>query len=212
MEELFPLVNEQGELIGKATRAYCHSGSFVLHPVVHLHVFNPAGQLFLQKRSMSKDIQPGMWDTSVGGHVDYKETLEHSLSVDSTQSVALDALPYISPASANQSAETKSLKTPAPWVLAALQREACEELGIVGFDPVFVFRYPFRSAFECELVHSFFTIYDGPISIDPIEISEGRFWNVADIQSNIGAGLFTPNFEGEILEVLSAYKSYSEGR
>ncbi len=78
MEELFPLVNEEGELIGKATRSFCHSGSFALHPVVHLHVFNSAGQLFLQKRSLSKDIQPGMWDTSVGGHVDYEETLEES--------------------------------------------------------------------------------------------------------------------------------------
>lgn len=191
MEELFPLVNEQGELIGKATRAYCHSGSFVLHPVVHLHVFNAAGQLFLQKRAMNKDIQPGMWDTSVGGHVDFEETLEHPVPVASTESVAIEA--------------------PAPWVLTALQREACEELGLMYFDPVFVFRYPFRSAFECELVHSFFTIYDGPITIDPIEISEGRFWDVADIQSNIGRGVFTPNFEGEILEVLSAYKSHSLG-
>lgn len=187
MEELFPLVNEQGELIGKATRAYCHSGSFVLHPVVHLHVFNAAGQLFLQKRAMNKDIQPGMWDTSVGGHVDFEETLEHPVPVDSTESVAIEA--------------------PAPWVLAALQREACEELGLMNFAPVFVFRYPFRSAFECELVHSFFTIYDGPITIDPIEISEGRFWDVADIQLNIGRGVFTPNFEGEILEVLAAYNS-----
>lgn len=192
MEELFPLVNEQGELIGKATRAYCHSGSFVLHPVVHLHVFNAAGQLFLQKRAMNKDIQPGMWDTSVGGHVDFEETLEHPVTVDSTESAANE--------------------TPAPWVLAALQREACEELGLMDFDPVFVFRYPFRSAFECELVHSFFTIYDGPITIDPIEISEGRFWDVADIQLNIGAGVFTPNFQGEIIEVLAAYNSKLKSR
>lgn len=208
MEELFPLVNEQGELIGKATRAYCHSGSFVLHPVVHLHVFNAAGQLFLQKRAMNKDIQPGMWDTSVGGHVDFEETLEQSVPVDSTQSSALEmpSTAY-SPALSDQSAGTISQETPAPWVLAALQREACEELNIIGFEPVFVFRYPFRSTFECELVHSFYTIYDGPIIIDPIEISEGRFWDVADIQLNIGRGVFTPNFEGEILEVLAAYNS-----
>ncbi|MGM9754817.1 MAG: NTP pyrophosphohydrolase, partial [Parabacteroides sp.] len=51
--EVFPLVNEAGEVIGKATRQECHSGSKLLHPVVHLHIFNQKGDLFLQKRSMS---------------------------------------------------------------------------------------------------------------------------------------------------------------
>jgi len=32
-------------------------------------VFDPAGRLYLQKRSRTKDIQPGKWDTSVGGHL-----------------------------------------------------------------------------------------------------------------------------------------------
>lgn len=78
-EEWFPLVNEEGETIGKATRRECHSGSKLLHPVVHLHIFNQAGELYLQKRSLSKDIQPGKWDTSVGGHIDYGETVEEAL-------------------------------------------------------------------------------------------------------------------------------------
>ena len=77
--EVFPLVNEAGEVIGKATRQECHSGSKLLHPVVHLHIFNQKGDLFLQKRSLSKDIQPGKWDTAVGGHVDYGETIEEAL-------------------------------------------------------------------------------------------------------------------------------------
>ena len=71
--ELFPLVNDNGEVIGKATRKECHSGSFLLHPVVHLHVFNSRKELYLQKRALNKDIQPGKWDTSVGGHIDYGE-------------------------------------------------------------------------------------------------------------------------------------------
>ena len=77
--EVFPLVNEAGEVIGKATRQECHSGSKLPHPVVHLHIFNQKGDLFLQKRSLSKDIQPGKWDTAVGGHVDYGETIEEAL-------------------------------------------------------------------------------------------------------------------------------------
>ncbi|MCQ2208236.1 MAG: NUDIX domain-containing protein [Paludibacteraceae bacterium] len=77
--ELFPLIDEDGNVIGKATRSECHSGSMLLHPVVHLHIFNKKGDLFLQKRSMSKDIQPGKWDTAVGGHVDYGEEVEVAL-------------------------------------------------------------------------------------------------------------------------------------
>ena len=78
-EEWFPIVNEEGETTGKATRRECHGGSKLLHPVVHLHIFNDAGELYLQKRAMSKDIQPGKWDTAVGGHVDYGERVEEAL-------------------------------------------------------------------------------------------------------------------------------------
>jgi isopentenyldiphosphate isomerase len=53
-EEWFPLVDSDGSVIGKATRKECHSGSKLLHPVIHLHVFNDAGDLFLQKRSETK--------------------------------------------------------------------------------------------------------------------------------------------------------------
>ena len=78
-EEWFPLVNEAGETVGKATRKECHSGSKLLHPVVHLHIFDAGGRLYLQKRSMRKDIQPGKWDTAVGGHVGFGETIEEAL-------------------------------------------------------------------------------------------------------------------------------------
>jgi isopentenyldiphosphate isomerase len=79
MDELFPLINEQGDVIGSATRNECHNGSKKLHPVIHLHVYNAKGEWLLQKRSQNKDIQPGKWDTSVGGHVDYGETIEKAL-------------------------------------------------------------------------------------------------------------------------------------
>lgn len=155
-KELFPVVNESGEVVGSATRAYCHSGAKPLHPVVHLHIFNSAGELYLQKRAMNKDIQPGKWDTAVGGHVDYGED-----------------------------------------VASALLREAREELGVVGFDPVPCFRYVFESAIERELVNSFVTYYDGPVLPDLDEVTEGRFWNIEDIRKGLGKGIFTPNFEAE---------------
>ena len=78
--EWFPVVDENGFTIGEAPRTICHDGkSMILHPVVHLHLFNRSGELFLQKRAMTKDIQPGKWDTSVGGHVSPGEAFEDAL-------------------------------------------------------------------------------------------------------------------------------------
>ena len=93
-EEWFPLVNEAGETIGKATRKACHSGSKWLHPVVHLHIFNQAGELYLQKRSMTKDIQPGKWDTAVGGHVDYGEQVEEALRREAREELGIEDFTY----------------------------------------------------------------------------------------------------------------------
>ena len=77
--EMFPIIDDEGRVIGSATRDYCHSGSMALHPVVHLHITDLQGRLYLQKRSMKKDIAPGRWDTSVGGHVAYGEALEEAV-------------------------------------------------------------------------------------------------------------------------------------
>ena len=79
LEELFPVVNEDGETTGKITRKEAHSGTRILHPVVHLHLFNSKGELYLQRRPLWKDIQPGKWDTACGGHMAYGETPEEAL-------------------------------------------------------------------------------------------------------------------------------------
>ena len=78
--EQFPIVDECGNIVGAATRGECHSGSKLLHPVVHLHLLNSKGELYLQRRPMWKDIQPGKWDTAVGGHVDFGESIFMALT------------------------------------------------------------------------------------------------------------------------------------
>ena len=150
------MVEPTGIVTGRASRAYCHSGAKVLHPVVHLHLIDRFGRLYLQKRSMRKDIQPGRWDTAVGGHLDYGESITE-----------------------------------------ALYREASEELGITGFNPVFLRSYIFESEVEKEMVNVFAAVGNFSPVPDLDEVEEGRWWGFKELEENFGKSVFTPNFEKE---------------
>lgn len=98
-EEMFPLVDEDGHITGAATRKECHNGSRLLHPVVHLHVFNSRGNVYLQRRPHWKDIQPDKWDTAVGGHVDLGENVGQALRRETREELGIEdfqpeALPH----------------------------------------------------------------------------------------------------------------------
>ncbi|MDE6371018.1 MAG: NUDIX domain-containing protein [Duncaniella sp.] len=88
--EILPLVDIDGNIIGKATRGECHNGSHLLHPVVHLHLFDSVGRLYMQKRPEWKDIQPGKWDTAVGGHIDFGETVDEALVREIREELGID--------------------------------------------------------------------------------------------------------------------------
>lgn len=89
-EEMLPVVDESGRVIGSAPRSHCHSGSKLLHPVVHLHVLNKSGAVFLQKRPLTKRIQPGKWDTAVGGHIAFGEELRTALQREAWEEIGLN--------------------------------------------------------------------------------------------------------------------------
>ncbi len=94
-DELFPIVDEDGNEIARAFRSLCHDGrSKLLHPVVHMHLFNSKGELFLQKRAMTKDLLPGYWDTSVGGHMSPGETPEEALKRETLEELGLQNFTY----------------------------------------------------------------------------------------------------------------------
>jgi len=89
--EMFQLVDRKGNRVGQASREECHGNPLLIHLVVHLHLFDPAGRLYLQKRSMRKDTNPGRWDTSVGGHVSAGEEVGHALLREAREELGIDA-------------------------------------------------------------------------------------------------------------------------
>lgn len=78
MSELIEIVDGKDRVIGTAPRSECHGNPSLVHRVVHVVVVNVRGEILLQKRSSDKDIQPGKWDTSVGGHLDAGEDYEQA--------------------------------------------------------------------------------------------------------------------------------------
>lgn len=93
-EEVFDVVNEQDEVIDQKPRSEVHRLG-LLHRAVHILVFNHAGKVFLQKRSMSKDTHPGTWDSSTSGHVDSGEDYDQSAVRELHEEIGLriDAAP-----------------------------------------------------------------------------------------------------------------------
>lgn len=71
--EIFDVVDADDQVTHTATRAEVHAQK-LLHRAVHVFVFNKRGDLLLQKRSRLKDLCPGLWDSSVSGHLDSGES------------------------------------------------------------------------------------------------------------------------------------------
>ncbi len=91
--ELYDILDESGDVVGKTDRDGIHDGLRLLHGVVHLLVFNGRGQLLLQKRAITKQIEPGKWDTSVGGHIDSGETVEQALPRETQEELGIRDAP-----------------------------------------------------------------------------------------------------------------------
>jgi isopentenyl-diphosphate Delta-isomerase len=74
-DEIYDVVDKMDKVIGQATRREIHQKK-LLHRSIHILVFNSKNEVFLQKRSMAKDENPGLWDTSSAGHVDTGESYD----------------------------------------------------------------------------------------------------------------------------------------
>ncbi len=88
-KEMLPVVDDAGNVRAQASREFCHGGTKPLHPVVHLHVINRKGEIYLQQRGPHKDLLPLKWDTAVGGHVAYGEYILEALFREASEELHL---------------------------------------------------------------------------------------------------------------------------
>lgn len=93
MDEFFEIVDADDQVIGTALRSECHGNPQLIHRVAHVLVFDRQGRLLLQKRSVNKDVQPGKWDTSVGGHLDPGETYAAAAKREMFEELGIADLP-----------------------------------------------------------------------------------------------------------------------
>jgi isopentenyl-diphosphate delta-isomerase type 1 len=91
VDEYFYVVNEDDKVIGKATREECHSNPRLIHRSIYIFVLNDQNEVFIQKRSMSKDLYPGYYTGSATGHVDYGETYDSAAKRELKEELGIEA-------------------------------------------------------------------------------------------------------------------------
>jgi len=112
-DELFDVVDEHDRVIGQAPRSRCHGDPSLVHRVAHVLVFNRRGELLLQKRALHKDVQPGRWDTSVGGHLDPGEDYRAAALREMEEELGITGIPltFMYPSKIRNDFESENVAT-----------------------------------------------------------------------------------------------------
>lgn len=149
--EMLPVVDDAGNEKGLAPRNVCHDGrSKLLHPVVHLHLLNDKGELFLQKRAMTKDLLPGKWDSSVGGHINPGEKTEDGLRRETGEELGLKTFDF-------KFIKKYIWESPQEKELVYLFTGISEELPLINKDEIDEGRFWKMEEIRAELTNGIFT-------------------------------------------------------
>jgi len=89
LSEYWDIYNRRLQRVGQQQRRNpVRAGEF--HLVVDAFIFNPAGEVLLQKRSPNKLNFPDCWDCSVGGSVVAGETITAAMHREMAEELGLD--------------------------------------------------------------------------------------------------------------------------
>lgn len=76
-EEWVDLINEEDRVLGRVTRAEMRRGN-LWHRAVAVMCANTAGEIYVHRRTATKDVFPGLYDVFVGGVVGAGESYAHA--------------------------------------------------------------------------------------------------------------------------------------
>ncbi|MCX6822044.1 MAG: NUDIX domain-containing protein, partial [Candidatus Aenigmarchaeota archaeon] len=79
MEEIFDIVDEEDNVIGKTTREEVHNKKLI-HRSVMFFIFDKKRRVLVTQRTKAKDMFPEYWSISLGGHVSSGETYEEAVA------------------------------------------------------------------------------------------------------------------------------------
>ena len=164
-EEWVDLIDRDNRVIGRTSRREVRQKN-LLHRGVGIICLNSGGEVYVHRRTDTKDVFPGLHDMFVGGVVSSGETYETSA-----------------------------------------RREVAEELGIVGPEPVYLFRHLYEGPRNASWIQVYSVTWDGPIVHQPEEVAWGRWLPLDQLDDWIDEHEIVPDG----LEVYREYRAHVQG-
>jgi isopentenyldiphosphate isomerase len=152
-------------------------------------VFNSQGEVYLQRRSATKDTYPNRWTTSCSGHVDAGEDYDTAVLREMAEELGLKGVKLRNGGTKGQGDKGTEEKGPASKPATSIEQPATNVLHPYAKHP------PCRET-GWEFIWIYTLTTDTPPAPDPAEISEGRWASPAELDTWMAREpkAFTPSF------------------